>query len=60
MEEKDKKAEEQQKQTDPQQSEADGNILGKPFEKLFGNSEGEGALGEDEANDPGKQGSLKD
>jgi hypothetical protein len=49
----------QKKKTDPQQDEQEGNILGKPFEKLFGDSEGEGAVGEDEDKEPGKQGSIK-
>lgn len=48
MKDKDNKPEVQENQTDPQHNEQEGNVLGKPFEKLFGDSEGGGALGEDE------------
>lgn len=46
--------------TDPQENEKDGNVLGKAFDAVFGDSEGGGGIGEDEADDPDKQESIKD
>lgn len=46
--------------TDPQEDEKDGNVLGEAFDKLFGDAEGGNSLDEDDARDPGKQGSIKE
>ena len=48
------------KPTDPQENEKNGNVLGKAFDTMFGDSEGGNSLSEDESKEPGKQGSLKD
>ena len=60
MEQDKNKASEQKKKTDPQEDEKDGNIFGEAFDKVFGNKDGEGSVSDDDANDPDKQGSLKD
>ncbi len=50
---------EQKSTTDPQKDEKDGNILGPALDKMFGDAEGGNSLGEEEANDPDKQESIK-
>lgn len=59
MEER-KDKEQQSNTTDPQEREKDGNIFGEAFDALVGDSEGGNSVSEDEANDPGKQESIKD
>jgi hypothetical protein len=45
---------------DPQEKEKDGNIFGKAFEKLAGDSSGDNSISEDESKEPGKKGSIKE
>lgn len=54
------KPEVQKTKADPQEDEKDGNVFGPAFDKVFGNKDGEGSVSDDDANEPGKQGSLKD
>lgn len=60
QEDKNKEVQPEEKHTDPQENEKDGNVFGPAFDKVFGDSEGGGGLGEEEANDPDKQESIKD
>ena len=46
--------------TDPQEREKDGNIFGGAFDAIVGDSEGGNSISEDEADDLGKQESIKD
>ncbi len=56
---KNKDLENQKNTTDPQQNEIDGNVFGKVFEKLVGDSEGDNSLSEDELKDPKNDESIK-
>jgi hypothetical protein len=46
--------------TDPQDNEKDGNVFGKPFDKLTGDSRGDKSMSEEESKKPGNQESIKD
>ncbi|HTN44700.1 MAG TPA: hypothetical protein VL098_00010 [Flavipsychrobacter sp.] len=50
----------QSKNTDPQEDEKNGNIFGEAFDKIFGDVNGEHSVADKDAEDPGKQESIKE